>query len=455
MNRICSWKPVCDAFQKKLSLWKAACLSMGGRLILINSVLSSLPLYFFSLFKAPEGILESLEKLRRNFLWGGVAEKKKIHWARWDLVTLPKKYGGLGVGNLKDMNLALLAKWWWRYKTEPEKLWRRVIDAIHVSIRVPEFMPCKNIISGTWKNITKVDSRLSDCNIPLRRLIKGVVGDGCSISFWLDTWVGEHPLAEAYPILFDMEAVKSCSVADRIRWVGGNIQFNWSWESHTVPLEVMELVENCTNLVKSVNYSGGLDHWKWMADSSGVFHVNSIRKLCNSRYQQSDRLIMQWNKGVPIKVNILAWKAHLDRLPTADALAKRGIHVDSSICALCGDCHESTSHLFTACYIANMIWSGITNWCNLQLPIFVFSVEDLLQLHQKIHGSARKKDAFHVVILTAFWCIWKLRNDSIFRGRRRSYRGLMEEIKALSFFWFNNRARWGSITWEAWCGFGL
>jgi len=39
------WSKVEERFEKKLSCWKAKYLSYGGRLVLLNSVLSSLPFY--------------------------------------------------------------------------------------------------------------------------------------------------------------------------------------------------------------------------------------------------------------------------------------------------------------------------------------------------------------------------------------------------------------------------
>jgi hypothetical protein len=39
-----------ERFQKKLSCWKAKYLSYGGRLVLLNSVLSSLPMFMMSFF---------------------------------------------------------------------------------------------------------------------------------------------------------------------------------------------------------------------------------------------------------------------------------------------------------------------------------------------------------------------------------------------------------------------
>nr|KAJ0214953.1 hypothetical protein LSAT_V11C300147850 [Lactuca sativa] len=104
MSQKRSWQPVIDRVQNKLSLWKAKTLSFGGRLTLVKTVLGSLPLFYFSIFKAPISIIDNLEKLRRRFLWGGSKEKQKINWVAWKVVLGPKSSGGLGVGYLASLN---------------------------------------------------------------------------------------------------------------------------------------------------------------------------------------------------------------------------------------------------------------------------------------------------------------------------------------------------------------
>ncbi|GKA71287.1 putative RNA-directed DNA polymerase, eukaryota, reverse transcriptase zinc-binding domain protein [Tanacetum coccineum] len=77
-------------FLKRLSNWKCKTLSYGGRLTLIKSVLGSLGVYFFSIFKSPVSIIKKLESIRRNFFWGGNSEEKKIAWVTWDKVIGPR-----------------------------------------------------------------------------------------------------------------------------------------------------------------------------------------------------------------------------------------------------------------------------------------------------------------------------------------------------------------------------
>ena len=58
-------------------------LSKGGRITLIKSTLSSLPTYFMSLFPIPGLVALRIDKIQRDFLWGGMGEGKKFHLVNW------------------------------------------------------------------------------------------------------------------------------------------------------------------------------------------------------------------------------------------------------------------------------------------------------------------------------------------------------------------------------------
>jgi hypothetical protein len=57
-----------ERFQKKLSSWKGKILSSGGRLVLINSVLSSLAMFMISFFRIHKGVPEKPDYYRSRFL---------------------------------------------------------------------------------------------------------------------------------------------------------------------------------------------------------------------------------------------------------------------------------------------------------------------------------------------------------------------------------------------------
>jgi len=57
------WRPLLNNITSRLSNWKRKFISFGGRLILLKFIMSSLPVYFLSFFKAPTGIISSIESL--------------------------------------------------------------------------------------------------------------------------------------------------------------------------------------------------------------------------------------------------------------------------------------------------------------------------------------------------------------------------------------------------------
>ena len=67
MSREDLWKPVIQKFKDRLALWKRGFMSKGGRLILIKTVISSLPTFFMSVFGIPVGMAKKIEKLQRDF----------------------------------------------------------------------------------------------------------------------------------------------------------------------------------------------------------------------------------------------------------------------------------------------------------------------------------------------------------------------------------------------------
>lgn len=107
-----TWRPVIEKMKARLASWKRKLLSFGGRLTLIKSSLSNLPVYYLSLFKLPQSVAKEFESIQVAFLWGGSDLKRKIHLVKWDEVTKRKDKGGLGIRSVKDKNDCLLAKWW-------------------------------------------------------------------------------------------------------------------------------------------------------------------------------------------------------------------------------------------------------------------------------------------------------------------------------------------------------
>ena len=96
-----------------MSNWTFRILSLGGRLILLNSILGVLPIYWLSLMKIPTSILHRIISLMFNFLWAGSFEKKSIHLENWKLLSHPFANSGWNIEDLKFFNEVLMLKNLW------------------------------------------------------------------------------------------------------------------------------------------------------------------------------------------------------------------------------------------------------------------------------------------------------------------------------------------------------
>ncbi|CAL5392250.1 unnamed protein product [Camellia sinensis] len=94
-KRVATWEPIIEKVKKRLSSWKRRYLSLGGRITLVKSVLSLLPLYYMSLFRIPSTVANTIDKFQRSFFWGDSEEKKKLYLVSWEACSLSRKFGGL------------------------------------------------------------------------------------------------------------------------------------------------------------------------------------------------------------------------------------------------------------------------------------------------------------------------------------------------------------------------
>ncbi|XP_028052103.1 uncharacterized protein LOC114256647 [Camellia sinensis] len=74
-RRKSTWNPVIEKVKHKLASWKRKMLSFIGRLTLVKAVLSSLPLYFLSIFKLPVGVAKQLDRIQPGVKHGSYCEE--------------------------------------------------------------------------------------------------------------------------------------------------------------------------------------------------------------------------------------------------------------------------------------------------------------------------------------------------------------------------------------------
>ena len=70
---------VLERVKQKLAGWKANLLSFAGRTILVQASSSTIPAYIMQCNALPGNLLENIDGVNRNFLWGSSKSVKKIH----------------------------------------------------------------------------------------------------------------------------------------------------------------------------------------------------------------------------------------------------------------------------------------------------------------------------------------------------------------------------------------
>ncbi|OIT06900.1 clip-associated protein [Nicotiana attenuata] len=265
------WNGVLERCEKKLARWKTQYISLGGRLVLINSVLDALPTYMMSLFPLPASVENRLETLRRNFLWHGNKEKKGFHLVYWKKLTISKREGGLGIKNLRKQNKCLLMKWLWRFPKEEQTLWGKVIKAKYgkegfwmtKEVKNPYGISLWRSIRNLWPNL------FHDLSLNVR--------DGRKTLFWEDNWLGIGSLKNLFPDIFTLNQQQGATVKEVWGIEGWNLTFRrllQGWELTTIT-EFYNTLEQCGGLQE------GEDTLVWQKHSSGRFTVGSAYKNLN------------------------------------------------------------------------------------------------------------------------------------------------------------------------------
>jgi len=166
--------PLMDRVERKLSAFSSY-LSYSGHLQMINSVLSPTVTYAMCSIKLPVGVIENIDRARKQCLWrGNDASKKGGNLAAWHMVQKPKKKGGLGVLNLRLQNDALLLKQLHKFYSKKDIPWVTLIWNRYYTSKVPH--ASSEVGSFWWKDLLRL-------NVLYRGIAKCTIGDGSIVAF--------------------------------------------------------------------------------------------------------------------------------------------------------------------------------------------------------------------------------------------------------------------------------
>ncbi|GJR02266.1 RNA-directed DNA polymerase, eukaryota [Tanacetum coccineum] len=188
-----------------------------------------------------------------------------------------------------------------------------------------------------------------------------------------------------------------------------------------------------SSLVASVSLSVSKDRWLCDLSSDGEFKVKVVRNYLDDLLLPSQNAPTRWVKCIPIKVNVFAWRARRDRLPTRLNLSRRGVAVDSSLCPLCDIAVEDNHHVFFCCNLAKSVIRKICLWWDLDSHVFS-SFSDWDGWFLFIRMSSSIKSILECVFCVAWWRLWMFQNQLIFDASPPRRSVVFDDIVSWSFF---------------------
>ncbi|GJR75014.1 putative RNA-directed DNA polymerase [Tanacetum coccineum] len=377
MNKAGSWGIIMEKFKDTLSEWKAKSISFWrGRLVVINT----------------------LERVRKKFFWGGGKDTRKMAWIKWDKVLSKFELGGLNVGSLKASNLGLLGKWWWRFREDGEALWVRVIKSLYGESG-GLYETCERVrvrILGTWGNIVRVGREIDRTGVVFSFLFGRKLGNGDGIRFWKDKRLLTFKCGR-YPRLLMLSWMKMSQLES---WMNGKCMGRWVngvGEGVLRGRSLGELEELSSVLRDLAPVLGYVDSSRWFLASDEVFSVKHIRELIDEKILSAVTYVEEtsWCKFVPRKVNVFIWRLKCGRIPVRSILDNIGIDLDSTLCPCCENSVETIDHIMVRCPLVSAVWSKIFLWWGIGC-FNGSSLSDILSSHGLV--SSKLESVWQAVI---------------------------------------------------------
>ena len=330
-----------DRVKKKLTGWKANLLSMADRLVLIHASSSTIPNYVMQQASISNKILKGIDRVNRNFLWGFSDQARKMHWVKWDVVSKPKVLGGLGLQSTRGRNTDLLAKLNWRFHTENDAPWAKVLKYKYCTRqRINSRNEAKLPSSPTWKGL-----KIGEATF--KKGLKWIPSHESNLDFWSDCWsnLGSIRALIQGPLPLDSVNLKLKDVISLRRWDWSKIPFN-------LPLKIKDEIQATPIPLIARNN----DKLAWKYSPKGSFDIGSAYLIATNLMEaKSFAGSWIWKLQTLPRIQMFIWRCPHNSVAVKEVIANRGILLDTS-CPMCHSDSESLTHALRDCSVVKPIW---------------------------------------------------------------------------------------------------
>ncbi|KAL0717697.1 hypothetical protein Bca4012_067019 [Brassica carinata] len=333
-------------------------------------------------------------------------------WIAWDKLTKPKSAGGLGIQDIHDFNIALLAKLAWRILVRPDSLLSRILLGKYCTKSTFRSVGCPQTTSHGWRGIL-IGRDLLESHLGK------AIGNGMTTNIWKEAWVSTSTYLRPFgpPRECDQDLVVADFLThDSAQWIVSRVE------------EIFpNLAAQITRIVPS--RLGAHDTFCWYGTRSGIYSVKSgylaLQELQEPHAQEDpheeafDWYKVVWSVTTSPKLQLFLWKlCRGSALALGENLATRGL---SSLtgCPHCG-AFETALHLFFHCPFAIQVWTSVP----IKQP-FITTGHDTLSsaLRESLSLICLPPTGLSVNVSSwIFWYLWYARNLLLFENRQVSAR---------------------------------
>ncbi|KAL0925295.1 hypothetical protein M5K25_003616 [Dendrobium thyrsiflorum] len=347
------FRSITDHALAKLNAWGNRALSFAGKVLLIKSLLLSIPIFLSFISLVPKGILQNVDKLCRDFLWNKDKARKGLHYISWDVMCKPKVLGGLGIHSATAKTGPLRARITWRFIQYPNSLCNRIIMSKYGDNVWKG--KCGKGQSPSWKI-------LLDGASYLKNVIRWKISNGTKVDVLEDIWILDKPISKwsMFVNCIDLsEQSVSNLLSDDRTWNLQVLQKAFNPDLMNIVTSTKLFPDESEDKIELLNRHFGKSITALAYEAQMEFSGSGGESVFPYDFKKF--------KLLP-KVELFWWRLCNNGIPTNSFLHYRGL-IQTEFCPC--DCNESENpeHVAVLCLQLHKIINRINAW-GFRVPIF-------------------------------------------------------------------------------------
>ena len=267
------------------------------------------------------------------------------------------------------------------------------------------------------------------------------LGRGGKARFWEDVWVGNVNLKSLFLRLFFLSLNQGQKVEEVGVWEESVWRWTLRWRRVRFEWEIPLETGLGIHISRATVTKDNKDDQVWRSDESGNFTVSSAYE-CLVKADRGPHIAAfkyLWKIKTFPNVMITSWRVLLGRVPTRECLSKKGVTLNTIVCALCQSKEESCQHLFLECKHALSVWALCYRW----IGILFVQHNDLITHFESFHliqSSNKQNLVWKGVWANIVRCMWEHKNSVVFNQGVVDVEEVFQNAQLKSWLWIKHKA---------------